>query len=357
MGYRAASRGEGAEHVQAAVLVEPDRLETIEVAEPTERDGHALIRVRSVGVCGTDVKIAAGAIPVDYPRILGHEMVGEVVSSLPAAGDGSGPAVGDRVLVDPGIVCGACRQCGEGRENICTRGALLGRDRDGGLRILMPVPVGNLHQLREVPLESGALLQVLATCIHAQRLLVVFPGDAVVVLGLGVTGLLQVQLAKRRGAWPVVGVTRSEEKLAIARSLGADVTIRADGPDNDGASVLERIREETDGGADLVIEAVGSVPTLAQAIEAARVGGRVLAYGTIPRPSGDLPFYELYRKELIVVSPRSANAEDFPLAIDAVASGHVRIDTLVTHRFPLAETRAAVATAAESASLKVLVDV
>jgi threonine dehydrogenase-like Zn-dependent dehydrogenase len=305
-----------------------------------------VVRVGSVGICGTDLSIYAGKIPVDYPRVMGHEIVGTVVSG------GRDDRVGTRVLVDPGFVCGDCQQCREGRTNICTGGGLIGRDRDGGLRDLMAVPASNVHELPE-GLDPGTapMLQVLATCVHAQRRARVYPGESAVVLGLGVTGLLHLQLAKQGGAGPLIGVTRSAPKLALARELGADLAIAADG------SETSEVAAALPGAADLVIECVGTVRAFARAIEMVRIGGRILAYGTMTETSGEVPFYDLYHKELSVIGARSARVEDFPTAIDAVASGRVALGALVSGRFPIDDVGEAMRVAGAPGSLKVFVDV
>lgn len=304
------------------------------------------MQVSSVGICGTDLSIHAGDIAVDYPRVMGHEIVGTVVSG------GSDDEVGTRVLVDPGFVCGVCLQCREGRTNICTAGGLIGRDQDGGLRDLIAVPASNIHELPD-ELEPGTapMLQVLATCVHAQRRARVFPGESVVVLGLGVTGLLHLQLAKLGGAGPLIGITRSAPKLALARELGADLMIPADG------SETSEVAAALPGGADLVIECVGTVSAFARAIEMVRIGGRILAYGTMTETSGELPFYDLYHKEISVIGARSARVEDFPTAIDAVASGRVALGALISGRFPLHEADEAIRAAGAPGALKVFIDV
>lgn len=304
------------------------------------------MQVESVGICGTDLSIHEGKIPVEYPRVMGHEIVGTVLAG--AGGD----EVSTRVLVDPGIACGNCRQCREHRTNICTAGGLIGRDRDGGLRALMTVPASNVHELPE-GLDTGTapMLQVLATCVHAQRRAGPRPGESVVVLGLGVTGLLHLQLAKLRGAAPVIGITRSAPKLALARELGADLVIAADG------SETSEVAATLPGGPDLVIECVGTVDAFARSIEMVRIGGRILAYGTMTETSGEVPFYELYHKEISVIGARSARVEDFPLAIDAAASGRVELEPLVSGRFPIDEVGDAIRAAGAPGALKVFVDV
>ncbi len=342
------SPGIGEDLLQAAVLTEPGRIELRVLDEPPRDQAQALVRIRSVGICGTDLSIFAGKIPVGYPRVLGHEMVGEVMAAPPGSA-----AAGTRVIVDPNVVCGRCGRCREGRANLCSAGWLLGRDRDGGLCELVAVPAANLHRLPD-DLEDhvAPLIQVLTTCVHAQRMMEVFPGDAVAIVGLGVTGLLHLQLAKARGAWPVVCVTRSGEKLELARRLGADVTVEANDP-----SAVERVREATEGGADVSIECAGTVAAFARAVEMARPGGRVLAYGTIAETSGPFPFYDLYYKELAVTGARAAQAEDYPVAIEAVASGRLRLDPLVNRRVPLESVAEALATGGGPGALKVIVDV
>lgn len=323
------------------------QIELRAIEEPTAGEGEAIVRIRSVGICGTDYSIYKGKIPVAYPRIIGHEMVGEVVEA-----PGGAPEPGTRVIVDPNVACLRCERCREGRANLCSNGWLMGRDRDGALRELVAAPAANLYRLPDdLETHVAPLIQVLTTCVHAQRLTEVFPGDAVAIVGLGVTGFLHLQLAKLRGARPVVCVTRSEGKFELARELGADETIPSGDP-----NAVDRVREVTGGGADVVIECAGTVATLADSVRMARSGGRVLAFGTIADTSGPFPFYDLYYKELVVTTPRAAQAEDYPVAIGAVASGSVRLDGLVTHRVPLGAVGEALADAGGPGALKLIVE-
>lgn len=333
--------------VRAAVLVEPDRIELREIGLPHPDADEALVRVRTLGVCGTDQKIFEGRIPVTYPRIMGHEIVGEVVEPV------AGFDAGDRVIVDPTLICGVCARCREGRGTICENGGLIGRDRDGGFSELMCVPITNVFAIPDTIDDATApLLQVLTTCIHAHRQVDIFPGRSVAIIGLGVTGLLHLQLAKLRGAWPIVCVTRSQRKLAVARDLGADVTVDAGASD-----ALEQVRVTTHGGADVVIECAGSVATLGLAVRMARPGATILAYGTIAETEGTFPFYDLYFKELALMNARSAMAEDFPVAIDAVASGRVQLSPLVTHRLPLDHVAIAFSDGGLRDALKVIIQI
>ncbi len=313
--------------MKAMVLEAPNSLALRKVARPPLEDGNVLVRVRNTGICGTDQSIYYGGIPVSYPLIMGHEAVGEIVE-----GEGAGGlALGARVILDPVYFCGRCYQCQAGQTNLCPNGGLVGRDRDGGFAEYVAVPAGNVYGLPvEIPDGAAPLIQVLTTCLHAHRLAKIFPGEAVAVIGLGVTGQLHVQLAKARGAYPVIGITRSEWKRELAAELGADVTAAP------GGDATRAIREATGGrGADLVIECASRVSVLAQAMNLARIGGRVLAYSTYTEKQGELPFYDWYFKELQIINARAAKSEDYPACIDLVQRGQVRLEPLISHTLPL----------------------
>lgn len=313
--------------MKAMVLTAPNEVVSDDVPDPSPDRGEILIRVASAGICGTDLKIFQGGIPVRYPLIMGHETVGEVVESAP----GNGIVEGARVLVDPAYFCGNCFHCRAGQQHLCPHGGLIGRDRDGGFAEYISAPTTNVYPLPdEIDSAEAPLIQVLTTCLHAHRLAPIFPGEAVVVIGLGVTGQLHVQLAKARGAYPVIGITRSAWKRELAEQLGADLTLEP------GEDCAERVREATNGrGADLVIESVGQIPVLAQAIDLTRIGGRLLPFGIHTAKEGALPFYDLYFKEIQVINARVAKGQDFPACIDLVGRGVVRLAPLISHTLPL----------------------
>jgi len=295
-------------------------------------DGQVPIRVTHTGVCGTDLKIYNGAIPVSYPRIMGHEIIGEVV-------EGSGAfQAGDRVIADPVLFCGTCFYCRNGQTHLCQNGMLLGRDTNGGFAEYVTVPATHVFRLPDsVDSRTAPLIQVLSTCLHAQRLTNIFPGESVVVLGLGVTGQLHVQLAKARGANPVIGITRSPARRQLAQTLGADLTLAR------GERATQEVLEVTDSrGADLVIESTGVVASLADAINMARFGGRLLLFGIITATQGSLPFYQLYFKELALISARAAKSEDYPASIDLARRGVVRLETLISDVLPFKELKTAI---------------
>jgi 2-desacetyl-2-hydroxyethyl bacteriochlorophyllide A dehydrogenase len=320
--------------MKAMVLTAPRELAQDEVARPRLDAHHVLVRVTHSGICGTDFKIYSGAIPVHYPRIMGHEMIGEVVDG----GDARGFQAGDRVIVDPELYCGSCFHCRIGQTHLCPKGMLLGRDANGGFAEFVAAPLSHVFPLPDsIDSRTAPLIQVLTTCLHAQRQINIFPAESVVVLGLGVTGQLHVQLAKARGASPVIGITRSAEKRDLAQELGADLTI----PGGDGA--IEKVKDATDGrGADVIIETTGVVPSLAAAVNMARFGGRLLLFGIITAKEGALPFYDLYFKELALINARVAKSEDYPSSIALVERGLIQLDPLISNVMPLAELKPAI---------------
>ena len=320
--------------MKAMVLKAPRELVPDEVARPGPDARRVLIRVTHSGICGTDFKIYSGAIPVSYPRIMGHEMVGRVVD----AGDAGRFASGDRVIVDPELYCGACFHCRIGQTHLCPHGMLVGRDADGGFAEYVAAPASHVFRLPDsIDSRTAPLIQVLTTCLHAQRQVNIFPAESVVVFGLGVTGQLHVQLAKARGASPVIGVTRSAAKRELAEKLGADLTV----PGGEGA--VEQVREATEGrGADVIIETTGVLASVAAAVAMARAGGRLLLFGIITAKEGALPFYDLYFKELALVSARVAKSEDYPAALALVEREQIKLGPLVSDVMPLAELDTAI---------------
>ena len=318
--------------MRAMVLTAPGELVQEEVARPARAAGDVLVRVTHSGICGTDYKIFNGSIPVRYPRIMGHEMAGEVVEA------GNGPLrPGDMVIVDPELYCGACFHCRIGQTHLCPNGLLLGRDANGGFAEYLAAPATHVFKLPDgIDRRAAPMIQVLTTCLHAQRQIDIFPGESVVVLGLGVTGQLHVQLAKARGA-TVIGVTRSADKRALAETLGADMTVPGD------ADTVAKVRQATEGrGPDVVIETTGVVQQLASAVNMTRSGGRILMFGIITAKEGALPFYDLYYKELSLINARVAKSEDYPGAIGLVQRGQVRLDPLISDVMALGDLKAAI---------------
>jgi 2-desacetyl-2-hydroxyethyl bacteriochlorophyllide A dehydrogenase len=315
------------------VLRAPREIVSGDVPRPEANSRDVIVRVTHSGICGTDYKIYSGAIPVSYPRVMGHEMTGEVADP-----GSSAVRQGDRVIVDPQLYCGSCFHCRIGQTHLCPKGILIGRDVNGGFAELVSAPASHVFRLPDsIDSRTAPLIQVLTTCLHAQQQVAIRPGETVVVFGLGVTGQLHVQLAKAAGASTVIGITRSADKRALAETLGADLTMAGD------EAAIAKVREATDGrGADVVIETTGMLPSLSSGIHMARSGGRILLFGIFTAKDGSLPFYDLYFKELSLIGARVARSEDYPAAIALVERGDVKLAPLVSNVMPLSDLGAAV---------------
>ncbi|MGI9647535.1 MAG: zinc-dependent alcohol dehydrogenase [Acidimicrobiia bacterium] len=332
--------------MKAVQVVGPSQLEVVDIPVPNS-DGQALIRVHRAGVCGTDVKVFKGQIPGPRPLVMGHEMVGTVVEAGPR---GLVPE-GARVLIDPATSCGYCDVCRRSLPHLCRNGGLLGRDSDGVFSEFVVAPEEKLHVIPDtVSEEAASVLQVLGTCVHAQRAVSVFPTDSVAVIGLGVSGLLHVQLLVARGITRLLGTTRSQWKLDLASQFGAAATAKPD----EAAAVLAEMSGGK--GADLVVEAAGVEATLGQAIALAGTGGKVLVFGTLTGGERGLPYYDLYHKELTISNPRAAIPTDYDTGIDLASSGRLHLDDMVTHTIPVDEAASAFEVVQDSSSLKVAID-
>ena len=315
--------------MRAVILRKPYDLAVSDVARPEPTRDQVLVRVTNSGICGTDLKIYTGAMPAACPVIMGHEMTGEVVEGA----DDPRIRRGDRVLVDPVLFCGTCFDCRAGRTNLCPNGAVIGREVNGGFADFVVAPRTHVYPLPgSIDSRTAPLIQVLTTVLHAQRRASITSGQSVAVIGLGVSGQLHVQLAKVRGAGPVIGVTRSAWKRSIADRLGADLTVTT------GDAGIQAVREATQGhGADVVIESTGMVKCIGDAIAMVRPGGIVVLFGIYTATDGALPFYQLYYKEPTVISARAALGADFQESIDLVAAGRITLEPLVTQVLPVTE--------------------
>ncbi len=320
---------------RAAVLEAPRRFAVRDRPTGVPARGEAGVRVAATAVCHTDLSIYSGGHPgVRYPVVPGHEAAGVVE----AVGPDSRVAVGARVVINPIIACGACDCCLRGDENLCRRAGLLGRDLDGTLAERIVLPERYLHALPPgIGLEAATLIETLATVRHAQRRVGIDPGDAVVVLGQGATGLLHTQLAKLSGASPVVAVSRSSWKRELAERMRADATV-----DPSGGDIVAEVLGLTAGrGADVVIDAAGDPKLLRPALEMLRPGGTLLLYAISHEPVPEFTTFPLYHKELKLVGSRALVPADFEPAIRLVETGVVELDGFITGSYPLDQTAAA----------------
>lgn len=327
--------------MKAAVLTELQKIEIKERAIPEIGPEEVLVKIEYCGVCGSDVEFFAhgriGTRVVNYPLVLGHEASGEVVS----VGDKvSTFTVGQRVVIEPGIPCGHCEFCRQGRYNLCNDMRFLScPPNDGLFSQYVAIPASMLFPLPEgMDALTGALMEPLAVGVHATRLGEVCSPKTVIILGAGCIGLCTLLSCKQRGASKVIVCDLFQNRLDMAEKLGADEIVNASECDS-----VEKLLELTKGqGADVVFETAGSKITTSQTSFLARRGGTIVIVGNV---TGDVPFnFRNLCTSEIQLKTTKRYCNDFQVCLDAVQSGGIPIEKLkciVDKVFPLEETQQA----------------
>ena len=314
--------------MQAVVCDRPGSLSLVQRPDPRPRADEVLVRVRRMGVCGTDFHIYGGHHPfLEYPRVMGHELSGEVVSA-PA---GSGLAVGGAVYIVPYLSCGVCRACRKGLTNCCRRISVLGVHQDGGMAEYLAVPVGNVVAAGDLPLDEAAMVEFLAIGAHGISRGGVTEHDRVLVVGSGPIGMGAVISAKCRGAHVTVVDGRQDRLDFAAASLGADATDRL-APD------LEAMfGDRTDGAFfDVVVDATGNIAAMQRGLNFVGHGGRYVLLSVV-RQDITFPDPEFHKRETTLLASRNAVPVDFAEVVRQIHAGRVPTKALATHRAPLAE--------------------
>ena len=320
--------------MKAVVMHDANNMVFEEIPTPSPGSGEILLRVRATRVCGTDVGMFRGKHPGAFlPRVLGHECAGEVVK----VGDGvSGYKPGDRVIIDPLLYCGQCYYCRMGKNNLCENGGLMGRDVNGSFaEYTIVTPERAIKMPDSMSFDVASFVEVAGSVSHSHCMTQLLrPGNSVVVFGLGSMGMLHIQFAKLAGATPVIGVSRSQWKLDLARQLGADVVINS--KDEDPVAAINKLTPH--GGADVVIETAGVPATIRQSYDMVRPAGEILQYGIGPTSVDNINEYLMYYKEITIYGVRALTFNDFSSAIKVIDSGAIQVEPLITHRLPLEKT-------------------
>jgi 2-desacetyl-2-hydroxyethyl bacteriochlorophyllide A dehydrogenase len=315
--------------MKALLIDEPGRIRLGEISEPTPGPGDVLLRIRTIGFCGSDLNTYRGLNPlVAYPRVPGHEIAG-TVESLGIEVPPDVLTVGGDVTVLPYTACGQCAACRRGRTNACRNNETLGVQRDGALTTLVAVPWQKVIRADGLSLRELALVEPLSVGFHAVDRGRVTEADTVVVIGCGAVGLGAIAGAHARGA-RTIAIDIDDEKLALALRAGADVALNAQAGDLAG-----RIQQLTGGeGADVVVEAVGIPDTFVAAIHAVAFTGRVVYIGYAKAPvSYDTSLF--VKKELDILGARNATIDDFRAVAVMLRRREFPVDAAVTHSVPL----------------------
>lgn len=326
------------------------------VADPALAPGDMLLKVRAATVCGTDIRILRGkkTAGIRYPSILGHEFAGEVVETGGHAGFHEGQAV----CVCPQFACGHCDYCIRGAENLCRNLTAMGYEIDGAFAEYVKIPArgvlaGNVFTMPEgLSFETAALAEPLSCVMNGQELVGVKMGDVVVILGAGPIGILHVKLARFSGARAIIVSEPNELRRQAALREGADMVV-----DPGAEDLFARVREATGGlGADVAICAIG-VPSLANdAIRLVRCRGRVSLFAGFSKGvQAELDVNAIHYNELMVTGSFGLTRLQFERSLQLIASGHLNLDSLLTHRFGLADIEQALQVAEQGSAIKVAI--
>lgn len=312
--------------MKAVVCESPGDLRLVERPVPQAGPGEVLLRVRRIGLCGTDMHIFRGTQPyLSYPRVMGHELSGEVVT----APEGSGLQPGDPVYVMPYLSCGACVACRQGKTNCCTRIQVLGVHRDGGMAEYLALPAQFVFRTDGISLDDAAMLEFLAIGAHAVRRGAVCTGQNVLVAGAGPIGIAVALFARLRGGTVTVLDAR-EDRLAFCRqALGIDRTVTVGEGDRAALQAL------TNGDFyDAVFDATGNARAMERGLEFVAHGGTYVLVSIVrDRISFDDP--EFHKRETTLLGSRNATADDFRTVLAAMKAGQVPTALMNTHRATL----------------------
>ncbi len=318
-----------------------------EVPRPEVRAGQVLVRVKAVGICGTDIPIFEGIRPVPPGLIPGHEFAGVIAEVGPGV---QGWDVGDRVAVGLVVGCGRCYYCRIGNETLCERLIEIGIHVDGAYTEFVAVPESCLHRLPDsMSFEDGAAVDPIASAYRGIRKAAVDVEDTVVIFGPGPIGLYALQAIKARGAHTVILIGRSRDRLSVAADLGADYVWSTQ--DGDPAEAVSRWT----GGrmASVVFEATGNAGALPDVFACAAPAARVVLAGIFHDPSTITPA-AIVRRELQVIGSFCYTWEDFEESLWLLARGQITTRRIVTHILPLDQMDQALQLIRERRAIKVI---
>ncbi len=341
----------------AAVFRGPGQMEITEVDTPDIGADEVLVKVGANTICGTDVRIFRGekTRSIHPPTILGHEMAGHVYQVGKRV---RGFEVGAPVAIAPVITCQRCFYCQNGMENVCPNQKILGYDVRGGLSEYVRIPAdalaaGNLFVVQnDLPSEYLALAEPLACCVNGHHSSQIRLNSSVLIMGSGPIGLFHLQLALLAGARTVIVSEPSAPRRAVASAFGAHITI-----DPTVEDLLSVVSEVTGGlGVDSIIICIG-VPTLVNdALNMARQRGRINIFaGLAAKGWAEIEANLIHYKELEVTGSANSRRADYQIALQLIETGRIKVEPMVTDRFPLQSARKALDKVASGEGIKIAV--
>ncbi|MEY4815668.1 MAG: Sorbitol dehydrogenase [Verrucomicrobiota bacterium] len=320
--------------MKALLLTAPSTLAIVDFPTPAIADDEVLVRIHACGICGSDFHGWDGSSGRrQAPLIMGHEASGEIVAT--------GPRVekwhaGDRVTFDSTIYCGVCHFCRQGQINLCENRRVVGVSpteykQHGAFAEFVAVPSRILYRLPDtLPFDQAAMIEPVSIAVHAVQRITIAATDTVVVVGSGMIGLLIVQALRWAGAKRIVAVDLAENRLTLARRLGATHTFNPS--TSDVAAEVARLTEGL--GADAAFEVVGLTPTVNLAIAVLKRSGSCVLVGNLSPKTQDFPLQAVVTKE-ITVTGTCSSAGEYPLCLDLIARGVIDVKPMIETVAPL----------------------
>ena len=309
--------------MKAVYIEKPWSVEEKEIEKPRAKENEALLKIYAAGICGSDIGAFRGTNGlVSYPRVIGHELAGEILS-IPEDNP-KGLKVGDHVVVDPYLYCGHCYPCSIGRTNCCTDLKVLGVHIDGGMSEYFAHPANMLIKVPEdMPWDIIPMAEPLTIALHGLHRLQLKAGEHIAINGAGTIGLMAALTAIHYGAEPIL-IDLVEERLAFAKELGVKYVINLKTDD-----LLERIAEYTNGRmAECVMEASGANAAIRSTLDMVSHAGRIIFTGW-PKKETLLPTDLITKKEIDIRGARTS-AGEFEEAVDLIYYNKVPIRSLLT---------------------------
>jgi L-iditol 2-dehydrogenase len=321
--------------MKALLLTAPSQLGLVDFPDPQPAAGEVLVRVRACGICGSDIHGWDGSTGRRRPPlIMGHEAAGEIAVVGPEV---EGWSQGERVTFDSTISCGECAYCRAGQVNLCDHRRVLGvapaeYRQHGAFAEYVVLPARILYRLPAgLTFAHAAMVEPVSIAIHAVQRVRLAPADTAVVVGSGLIGLFVVQALRWAGAKRIIAVDLEPKRLALARELGATDTLQSDACD-----VPAEVARLTGGaGANVAFEVVGVSPTLQLALACLRRGGAAVLVGNLA-PKTDFPLQAVVTRELSLFGS-CASAGEYPLCLELIARGLIRVEPMISAVAPLAE--------------------
>lgn len=309
--------------MQTLICTSPQLLEFAHTALPTASAGETLLRIKRIGICGTDLHAFEGTQPFfSYPRILGHELAAEIVTT-----DAAGFSEGEAVTLIPYFYCGKCIACRSGKTNCCATINVCGVHSDGGMREYLTVPSYSLVHGEGLSFDELALVEPLAIGAHGVRRAAIKAGEYLLVIGAGPIGLGTMEFARIAGA-KVIAMDINEDRLLFCREKLAVEFVINPAKEN----TLEKLKIITQGDMPtVVLDATGNLSAINGAFGYMSHAGRYVLIG-LQKEAISFSHPEFHKREATLMSSRNATRADFEWVIESMKKGQVNPATYITHR-------------------------